>query len=121
MEELVPSEFYLSQNSPNPFSGRTKIKYCLPVKAKVNLILFDSNFDKVNELVSKIEEAGTYEIEFDSRDFPDGIYHYQLKVVDPELFQPFGQKESKQIFISTRKMEIMSIKNSHKTFNEVDK
>ena len=31
---LIPTEFYLSQNYPNPFSGKTTIKYSLPVENK---------------------------------------------------------------------------------------
>ncbi len=52
MEVLVPSEFYLSQNSPNPFKDMTKIKYCLPCKTKVILTLFNSTGEMIKELVN---------------------------------------------------------------------
>ncbi len=82
MENLVPSEFYLSQNFPNPFSETTKIKYCLPVKAEVSLIVFNTSGEKVKELVDNIQEAGTYEIILDNCDFSSGNYYYKLSAVD---------------------------------------
>ncbi len=97
MEVLVPSEFYLSQNSPNPFKDMTKIKYCLPCKTKVILTLFNSTGEMIKELVNKIQEAGTFEVEIDDHDLPDGYYSYQLEAFDVEA-------RSSQIFIETKKM-----------------
>ena len=100
MEDLVPSAFDLSQNSPNPFKEKTKIKYCLPVKTKVNLTLFNSNGKKIKELVNKIQEAGAYEVQLDCHDFPDGFYKYQLKAVDTE-------SGSGLVFVETKEMVLM--------------
>lgn len=82
MEELVPSEFFLGQNFPNPFNEATNIKYCLPVKANVKLNLFNSDWDVVKELVSNIQEAGTYEIKLDGCDFSEGQYYYVIEALD---------------------------------------
>lgn len=82
MDEFVPSEFYLSQNFPNPFNGHTKIKYCLPVKAKVKLNIYNAAGDMVKELVNDTQEAGTYEIKLNSRDFSEGLYYYVIEAVD---------------------------------------
>ena len=82
MVEFVPSEFYLSQNSPNPFSEYTNIKYCLPVKAEVNLNIYDTDGNIVKELVNDIQEAGTYEIKLNSLDFSEGQYYYAFEAVD---------------------------------------
>ena len=40
MVDLTPSEFYLSQNYPNPFSDKTTIKFCVAYKGKVKLEIF---------------------------------------------------------------------------------
>ena len=77
----MPSEFYLSQNSPNPFKESTKIKYCLPVKSKVKLIIYNSDNKKVKKLVSKVQEAGTYEIKLDRCDLLEDYYYYELKAI----------------------------------------
>jgi hypothetical protein len=97
MEDLVPSAFYLSQNSPNPVDEKTKIKYCLPVKAKVNLILYNSSGKKVKELVNKYQEAGTYEIKINGHNFENGNYTYRLQAVD---------KYSGLIFVETKQMTV---------------
>ena len=99
MEEFIPSEFYLSQNFPNPFNVQTNIKYCLPVKAKVSLNIFNSDGEIVKELVNNTQEAGTYEIKLSSNDFLEGQYFYVIEAVD------LGSG-LKKIFNDTKKMTI---------------
>jgi len=82
MNDLVPSEFYLSQNYPNPFSEKTIIKYCVAFRAKVNLEVFDQEGEMIKVLVDEVKEAGTYEIEFSACSLAGGIYTYQLQVGD---------------------------------------
>ena len=79
MEDLVPTEFQLNQNYPNPFKERTTIKYCVPDKARIGLEVSDSYRNKVKTLVKEIKEAGTYKVEIDARNLPDGIYFYRLQ------------------------------------------
>ena len=100
MDELVPSEFFLSQNYPNPFKSKTTVKYCLSEKAKVKLTLFNSKGEKVKELFNKIQKAGTYETILNSQDLQAGIYYYQLKAVDLESC-------TRQLFIQTKKMVLL--------------
>ena len=97
MDELVPSEFYLSQNYPNPFKDKATIKYCLSEKAEVELTLLNSKREKVKELFSKVQKAGTYETILDSQGLADEVYYYQLKAVDPE-------SGTRQLFFETKKM-----------------
>lgn len=102
-DEFIPSEFYLSQNFPNPFRQTTNIKYCLPIKTKVNISVFNSEGLKIIELVNKIQEPGTYEEIFDGRDLPDGSYNYELQIIDPECKHPNG-KTGVQVFTKTKNM-----------------
>ena len=97
--DLVPSEFYLSQNYPNPFKDKTSIKYCLSEKTLAELIIFNSNGEKIKELIHKELNAGTYETIFDAEDLPDGVYYYQLKAVDPK-------SGTLQLFDKTKQMVI---------------
>jgi hypothetical protein len=97
MENLVPSNFYLSQNFPNPFSEMTKIKYCLPIKSEVSLSVFNNYGEKVKELVDNIQEAGTYEVILNTSDFSSGNYYYKLSAVD------LGSG-LKRVFNETKKM-----------------
>jgi hypothetical protein len=86
MNDLVPSEFYLSQNYPNPFSEKTIIKFCAAYKTKVKLEVFNSEGEMIKKLIDEEKDAGTYEIEFNASN-PDrsgqvissGVYYYQLR------------------------------------------
>ena len=100
MDNFVPSEFYLSQNYPNPFKDRTSIKYCLSERARVELTIFDSNGKRIIELFSKVQKAGTYETILDSQGLQAGVYYYQLKAVDP-------QSGTRQLFVRTKKMVLL--------------
>ena len=102
MEELIPSKYFLSQNFPNPFTDETKIKYCLPVRTKVNLTVYNSDGVKVKELVNKIQEAGTYEAKFENVNLSSGPYYYTIQVIAPSSNSLQGQTE--QTFIETKKM-----------------
>ena len=84
VENLVPSEFYLSQNYPNPFREKTIIKFCIAYKTKVRLEVLNSEGNIIKVLIDEEKEAGTYEIEFNShfgegRNLTSGVYFYQLQ------------------------------------------
>jgi len=71
MIDLVPSEFYLSQNYPNPFTERTTIKLCVAYKTRVKLEVFTSEGKALETLLDEVKEAGTYELEFSARKLAD--------------------------------------------------
>ena len=86
MEDLVPTDFQLSQNYPNPFRNRTMIKYCVPEKMEIRLEVFNSRGIKIKTIVDEIQEAGTYKIEFESHSaagrLEGGEYIYKLESRD---------------------------------------
>lgn len=82
--ELVPTEFSLGQNYPNPFMERTTIKYCVAYKTNVKLTVYDSESEVIKILVDEEKNPGTYELEFSShsggvRNLPSGVYFYRLQ------------------------------------------
>jgi hypothetical protein len=78
--DSIPSEFFLYQNYPNPFSSKTKIKYDLARECIVSIKVFDSENNLIPELVNRKQKPGTYQTEFDASDLPAGDYTYQLEV-----------------------------------------
>jgi hypothetical protein len=82
MEDIVPTEFELAQNYPNPFRERTTIKYCVPEKMKIRLEVFDSRGNKVKTLINEIKEAGTFKVELNANEFEEGEYLYKLESKD---------------------------------------
>lgn len=86
-DEVIPINFHLSQNYPNPFKEKTTIKYCVAYKTRVRITVFNSNGETIENLLDEEKEAGTYEIEFDVKKASSGelrtllesTYIYQLK------------------------------------------
>ncbi|NWF90437.1 MAG: T9SS type A sorting domain-containing protein [Ignavibacteriaceae bacterium] len=84
-----PSNFYLSQNFPNPFNPSTKIRFTIPQdvilsEAKnllVTLKVYDILGNEVAALLEEYKPAGTYEVEFSVGQpfsLSSGVYYYQL-------------------------------------------
>ena len=86
MNEFIPSEFFLSQNYPNPFKEKTIIKYCVAYKSRVQIVVYDSKGKLIEKLVDEEKKPGTYEVSFQStvgnRQLANGIYSYSLKAGD---------------------------------------
>jgi hypothetical protein len=85
MNEFIPSEFFLSQNYPNPFKEKTTIKYCVAFKTRVQLTVYNSEGKMVEKLVDEEKQPGTYEVEFSvchsrkSGNSQEEAYFYRLK------------------------------------------
>jgi hypothetical protein len=69
MEDFNPSEFFINQNTPNPFCDSTHIQYYLPQKSKVELSFYNIENKRVKKLVNEIQLAGTYDIELQGKQF----------------------------------------------------
>lgn len=74
----LPNEFNLEQNFPNPFNPSTKIRYALPVQAKVNLTVFNLLGQKVETIVDEMCPAGFHEVNWRANNYASGIYFYRL-------------------------------------------
>jgi hypothetical protein len=75
----LPTTFSLSQNYPNPFNPSTIINYELPITKYVELTIYDILGQKVKTLVSKNQQAGYYQVEWDASGFASGVYYYQIR------------------------------------------
>jgi hypothetical protein len=81
--EVIPSEFALFQNCPNPFNPTTEITFSLPMKSEVKLEIFNIAGRKVATLIDGALEAGNHTVEWDGREscglpVASGIYLYRL-------------------------------------------
>ena len=75
----IATEYYLSNNFPNPFNPTTKIRYSIPYSSKVVIKVFDILGNKIETLVNEEKHTGTYEITWYAENLPSGVYFYQLK------------------------------------------
>ena len=74
MRDLLPSDFCLGQNYPDPFSRTTSIKFCVAYKTRVKLDVCNFESRIIKRLIDEEREAGTYEIEFDATGLCPGCY-----------------------------------------------
>ncbi len=74
----IPEVFALEQNYPNPFNPATKIRFSLPVNAKVTLTIFNALGQKVSTLANTDMEAGIHTVNFDASSIASGIYFYTI-------------------------------------------
>ncbi|MEZ4690739.1 MAG: T9SS type A sorting domain-containing protein [Ignavibacteria bacterium] len=78
ISNIVPSEYVLDQNYPDPFNPKTVINYSIPKSEKVSLKIFDALGREVLTLVNDIQTGGTYKVTFDATTLSSGIYFYTL-------------------------------------------
>ncbi len=79
LESTSIDEFYLNQNYPNPFNPTTTIRYHLSQPNAVTLKIFDILGQEIETLVNTNQLVGEYEVKWDARDYPSGIYFYRLE------------------------------------------
>ena len=59
--DVVPAQFYLDQNFPNPFNPSTEIKFGITEAANVDLRIYDALGREVAVLISnQFMSAGSY-------------------------------------------------------------
>ena len=84
-ESLVPKEWALLQNFPNPGNPTTSIRFLMPEADRVSLRIFNIKGQEIRTLVDDYREAGAYTEVWNGRDnrglgVPSGIYLYALQV-----------------------------------------
>lgn len=77
-DQILSNGFKLSQNYPNPFNPITKIKYSIPYSGDVNIKVFDNLGNEIITLVNEFKSAGDYELTFNAKRLPSGVYFYRI-------------------------------------------
>ncbi len=88
----IPNQVTLYPNYPNPFNPSTTIKYALPKKMEVRLIVFDVLGRKVATLVNKVQTAGYKVVKWEGqndmgRRVASGVYLISLSTPQKKLVQ----------------------------------
>ena len=91
-EGILPKEFSLSQNFPNPFNPSTVINYALPKDSDVKLIIYNLKGQVVENLINGKQNAGYKSIKWNGGNSASGLYIYRLTAGD---------------FVQTRKMVLL--------------
>jgi len=75
---LIPSNFVLQQNFPNPFNPSTTIKFSIPSESFTTLKVYDILGNEIAELVNEQLAAGNYKFNFAADNLSSGVYFYTI-------------------------------------------
>jgi hypothetical protein len=78
-KQVLPIDYTLFQNHPNPYNPSTKISYMLPSECRVRLLVYNSIGGVIKKLIDRVENAGFHELDFNAADLPSGIYFYSME------------------------------------------
>lgn len=83
---IIPEEYLLYQNFPNPFNPETKITYEIPAlsggraSTLVQLRVYDITGKLITTLVNEKQNAGNYSVAFNGSKLNSGVYFYSLLI-----------------------------------------
>lgn len=83
-DQLIPTEWSLSQNHPNPFNSATQIWYEVPMNSRVTIEVFNLLGQRLQTLVNEVKKAGKYQTQWNGLDekgrpVGSGIYIYRME------------------------------------------
>lgn len=79
-ENLIPTEYKLHQNFPNPFNPSTTIRYDLKESGHVKISLFNINGQQIMTLLDEEKNAGYHSFLFETDRLSSGVYIYKIEV-----------------------------------------
>lgn len=80
VDEIVPANFRLVGNYPNPFNPTTQIQFELPQSAQYTISIYSVHGQLLMEEIG-LANAGLASITVDLRNNPTGVYIYQVSAV----------------------------------------
>ncbi len=86
-ERALPEEFSIEDVYPNPFNSQTRITYSLPLKAHIDIKMFDISGREVMTLFSGVRSAGVWNTVIDGTDLASGLYFVRLSSAEQQVSQ----------------------------------
>ena len=77
-DEPSPEHLFILKNYPNPFNAQTTISYSLPETGPITLTIYNLLGQKVATLFEGIQNAGEYNIVWDTDSMSSGVYFARL-------------------------------------------
>jgi hypothetical protein len=82
-EIVLPQQFFLNQNHPNPFNAGTSIGFELPARSEVNITVYNILGQPVAVVADGIFPAGSHTVEWNGKsengtELSSGIYFYRM-------------------------------------------
>ena len=83
-DPIVPDEFIVYQNFPNPFNPETEIHFALPKNGHVVVNIYNTLGQKIHTLIDTQYAAGFHRVHWDGKDrngspVSSGVYLYEIQ------------------------------------------
>jgi photosystem II stability/assembly factor-like uncharacterized protein len=83
---LIPVQYKLYQNNPNPFNPTTKIKFDIPASEvspaglgqRVRIIVYNTQGKEIAVLLDALLDPGSHETNWNAAEHPSGVYYYKI-------------------------------------------
>ncbi len=85
LSSIVPDKFTVYNNFPNPFNPTTKIKFDIAKSENVKVAIYDVVGKEVARLIEQRLNPGTYELIWDAKNSPSGIYFLRFETPDANV------------------------------------
>ena len=82
---VLPDQFQLFQNFPNPFNNETVITFYIPGTLDVTIKIYDIIGKEITTLIDEQKKAGQHRTIFDASNLSSGVYFYEIAA--GEFFQ----------------------------------
>ena len=79
---IIPEEFALARNYPNPFNAATNISFSLPQAGDVKVVIYDLLGRVVGIPLNEFKEAGNHSVIWNGDKYTSGIYFYRLETAE---------------------------------------
>jgi len=78
-ESIIPTDFNLYRSYPNPFNPTTTLEFDIANSGLVTFMVYNINGQIVESISPNFYTPGNYQIKWEARDFPSGIYLIQMR------------------------------------------
>ncbi len=79
---VLPEDYSLGQNHPNPFNPVTTFTFSLPTASDISLEIYNIIGQKIDVAAEGRYAAGEYNVSWDAGNLPSGVYFYRLLADD---------------------------------------
>ena len=81
---VIPMDFYISENYPNPFNPTTSIDFGIPSDLNVQINIYNIIGQQVASIDQGLLSPGSYTVTWNGKDtfgnfIPSGVYFYEIK------------------------------------------
>ena len=79
VNSVIPENFYLLQNYPNPYNSSTKIRFGISKKSNVKINVYDNLGKNILTILNEPLAPGNYETSINTGALSSGVYYYSLE------------------------------------------